>query len=58
MTIVKQPSEEVAWYALPAADVAAQMRVDVDQGLGTGEAERRLEEYGPNELPTECRRRR
>jgi P-type Ca2+ transporter type 2C len=53
MTIVKQPSEDVAWYALSAADVAGQMGVDPDRGLDDIQVQRRLEDYGPNELPTE-----
>jgi Ca2+-transporting ATPase len=43
----------LAWYALSAQDVTAQMGVDADQGLAAAEVERRLGEYGPNELPTE-----
>jgi Ca2+-transporting ATPase len=43
----------LAWYALSAQDVMAQMDVDADQGLAGAEVERRLAEYGPNELPTE-----
>src|SRR5690348_10648079 len=43
----------LAWYALSAEDVTAQMDVDADQGLTGAEVERRLAEYGPNELPTE-----
>jgi P-type Ca2+ transporter type 2C len=53
MTIVKQPAENVAWYALSAQDVAGQLDVDPDVGQDAHQAERRLEEYGPNELPTE-----
>ncbi|MGP0025762.1 MAG: HAD-IC family P-type ATPase, partial [Streptosporangiaceae bacterium] len=53
MTTVQHPAENLAWYALPAEDVAGQMGVDPDAGLDTAEAERRLAEYGPNELPTE-----
>jgi P-type Ca2+ transporter type 2C len=53
MTIVKQPSEGVAWYALSAEDVAGQVGVNPDHGLEAGEVQRRLEEYGPNELPAE-----
>jgi P-type Ca2+ transporter type 2C len=52
-TPTKRPGENVHWYALSADDVAGQMGVDPDGGLGAGEPERRLEEYGPNELPTE-----
>jgi P-type Ca2+ transporter type 2C len=50
-TTTKQPSENAPWYALPAQDVTARMGVDPDDGLAAGEAERRLGEYGPNELP-------
>ncbi|HEY7431133.1 MAG TPA: HAD-IC family P-type ATPase, partial [Streptosporangiaceae bacterium] len=54
MTTTKPPpAEDVAWYALSPADVAQQVGVDPDQGLGTGDAAQRLAEYGPNELPTE-----
>ena len=53
MTTVQQPAENLAWYALPAEDVAGQMGVDPDAGLDTGEAERRLATYGSNQLPTE-----
>jgi P-type Ca2+ transporter type 2C len=53
MTTVQQPAENLAWYAVPSADVARQLGVDLDAGLDAGEVARRLEEYGPNELPTE-----
>ncbi|MGO9195033.1 MAG: cation-transporting P-type ATPase, partial [Streptosporangiaceae bacterium] len=53
MTTVQQPAENLAWYALSAEDAAGQMGVDPDDGLGAGEAERRLAQYGPNELPAE-----
>ena len=53
MTTVQQPAENLAWYALSAQAAAGQMGVDPDQGLDAGEAERRLAEYGPNELATE-----
>ena len=49
----EHPGRPVAWYALPARDVTAQMGVDADHGLAVAEVERRLGEYGPNELPTE-----
>jgi len=53
MTTVQHPAENLAWYALSAQDVAGQLGVDPDDGLDAHAAERRLEEYGPNELPTE-----
>jgi P-type Ca2+ transporter type 2C len=49
----RQPEENVPWYALPAQDVTAQLGVEADGGLAAAEAERRLGEYGPNELPSE-----
>ena len=49
----EHPGRPVAWYALSARDVTAQMGVDADQGLAVAEVERRLVEYGPNQLPTE-----
>jgi P-type Ca2+ transporter type 2C len=52
-TPTKHPGDNVRWYALSAEDVADQMGVNPDNGLEAGEAGRRLEEYGPNELPTE-----
>jgi P-type Ca2+ transporter type 2C len=53
MTTTKQPAEHAAWYALSAAEAARAMNVEPDQGLGAGEVQHRLAEYGPNELPTE-----
>jgi P-type Ca2+ transporter type 2C len=52
-TTIKQPGGDVAWYALSAQDVTAQLGVDADEGLTAAEVERRLGEYGPNELATE-----
>jgi P-type Ca2+ transporter type 2C len=53
MTTVEHPTEDVAWYAQSAADAAGRMGVDPDRGLDADEIQRRLAEYGPNELPTE-----
>src|SRR6516162_11496548 len=52
-TTVEQPGDRLAWYALSAQDVTAQLGVDEDAGLTVAEVDRRLAEYGPNELPTE-----
>ncbi|MGI5819321.1 MAG: cation-translocating P-type ATPase [Armatimonadota bacterium] len=38
------------WNSLDAADVLDQLGADPRQGLASDEAERRLEEFGPNEL--------
>src|SRR5215471_17365550 len=53
MTTIEQPTKDVAWYALSVEDAARRMNVDPDQGLDADEVQRRLAEYGPNELPTE-----
>src|ERR1044072_9097079 len=53
MTTVQHPAENLAPYALSAQDVTAQMGVDADEGLTAAEVDRRLAEYGPNELPKE-----
>ena len=53
MTTLQHPAENLAWYALSAQDVAGQLDVNPDDGLDVHQAERRLEEYGPNALPSE-----
>jgi P-type Ca2+ transporter type 2C len=53
MTMVKQPGETTAWYALSAEDAAGQIGVDPNRGLDANEVTRRLAQYGPNELATE-----
>jgi Ca2+-transporting ATPase len=53
-TTIEQPAGGgLTWYALSAQDVTAQLGVDAGEGLAAAEVERRLAEYGPNELPTE-----
>ena len=52
-TTVEQPGDRLVWYALSAQDVTTQLGVDADTGLTVAEVDRRLAEYGPNELPTE-----
>jgi Ca2+-transporting ATPase len=52
-TTIEPPGGGLAWYALSARDVTAQMGVDADAGLTVAEVHRRQAEYGPNELPTE-----
>jgi len=45
------PAEaDASWYALAPAEVAAELKVDPVGGLSTGEAQQRLQEYGPNAL--------
>jgi P-type Ca2+ transporter type 2C len=46
-----EPTQEQAkWYALPAAAVAQQLKVDPAKGLTSAEAQQRLQQYGRNEL--------
>ena len=52
-TTTEHPGGDVAWYALSAQDVTAQLGVHADEGLTAAEVERRLAQYGANELPTE-----
>jgi Ca2+-transporting ATPase len=53
MTTAKQQIVQVAWYALPEEEAARRMGVDPGHGLGADEAQQRLAEHGPNELPRE-----
>jgi P-type Ca2+ transporter type 2C len=53
MTTTKPPAADIAWYTQSAEAAVGQMGVDPGQGLGADDVERRLAEYGPNELPTE-----
>ncbi len=46
-------TRDVAWHALGADEAAERLSVDPDQGLDAGEVDRRLAQYGPNELRTE-----
>ncbi len=43
----------LAWHAMEKADVLSALETDED-GLSQEEARRRLDEYGPNELPSEA----
>ncbi len=38
------------WYAMPAEAVAQQLGVDPAKGLSAAEAQKRLQQYGPNKL--------
>jgi Ca2+-transporting ATPase len=53
MTAIEQTTPKVEWHSRSADEVAAELGVDPDQGLDSAEAERRLTQYGPNELPKE-----
>jgi Ca2+-transporting ATPase len=53
MTTIEQSTSKAAWHSRPAGDVSAELGVDPERGLDAGEVERRLSQYGPNELPKE-----
>jgi Ca2+-transporting ATPase len=53
MTVTEPKATETLWHSVSAPEVTAGLGVDPDQGLDAGEVERRLREYGPNELPKE-----
>jgi Ca2+-transporting ATPase len=53
MSTIEQSTREQAWYALDARESAAALSVDIDAGLASEEATRRLTTYGPNQLTTE-----
>lgn len=54
MTTTSQPADRTAWHTLESTAVARELGVDPDEGLSAEEVQRRLEEYGPNQLPTEA----
>ena len=56
MSVTAQPTPEVSWYSVAAQDAAGQLGVDPTAGLDSGEVDRRLAEYGPNELRRSRRR--
>ncbi len=43
----------VVWHRMSAGDAARELAVDPELGLDADEAQRRLAEYGPNQLTTE-----
>ncbi|NMC15147.1 MAG: hypothetical protein GYA40_00690, partial [Chloroflexi bacterium] len=40
----------VSWHALTIEEVLSKLHVELERGLSTEEATRRLERFGPNEL--------
>lgn len=44
------------WFNQSTEDVLAQLEVDLEHGLTSEEAARRLEQYGPNKLPDQKRK--
>ncbi len=48
----EQAPEKTDWYALSVPEVEEPLDTDIENGLSSEEAQRRLEEYGPNEIET------
>ena len=53
MVAMIRPDGDVSWHSMTPDAVTSRLEVDSAQGLDETEAERRLAEYGPNELPSE-----
>jgi len=53
MAIVEPTTTEVDWYSLSVDGVVDRVGTDTEQGLATDEVERRLAQFGPNQIPTE-----
>src|SRR3954453_22434778 len=50
MVMTQGAEVEPSWFALPVDDVVARLDVEVERGLDSDEIERRLAEYGRNEI--------
>ena len=52
--LTQEPEDDletnVSWHALATEEVLNKLHVDLERGLSTEEAKRRLERFGPNEL--------
>jgi Ca2+-transporting ATPase len=58
MTTVQQPTDQpteprTRWYSLSPSEALTNLDVEQEQGLAQAEVERRLAEYGPNEVASE-----
>ena len=53
MTTSEQTITEAPWYALSADDTVARLAVEAGNGLDADEVQRRLTQYGPNEIAVE-----
>lgn len=49
----EKSAENSSWYSLTATEVVQKLAVDAREGLDSGQARQRLEEYGANRLPEE-----
>jgi Ca2+-transporting ATPase len=53
MTANTVTTDAPEWHVLDVNEITERLRVDAEQGLSADEAQRRLAEFGPNQLPTE-----
>ena len=53
MTTVEQTGAETSWYSLSVDDVVERLDTASEQGLAQAEVQRRLAQYGPNEIAEE-----
>jgi P-type Ca2+ transporter type 2C len=53
MTVTVESTSAVDWHTVSVDEAAAQLTVDVAQGLSPEEAAQRVVTFGPNSLPTE-----
>ena len=53
MAMIKPDTAEASWYAMSVGDVVARVGVDAEDGLDADEVQRRLAEFGRNEIATE-----
>ncbi len=52
----EEKKKKERWHSMDAEGVLKKIDVDPDEGLSSDEAKKRLEDYGPNELPKEKKR--
>ena len=53
MVMVEPPTADVDWHSLPVDEVLERVGVDPASGLDAGEVQRRLAQYGRNEVAGE-----
>jgi P-type Ca2+ transporter type 2C len=53
MAMIEQATADPSWHALSVDDVLARVGADAQQGLGPDEVQKRLAQFGRNEIATE-----
>jgi magnesium-transporting ATPase (P-type) len=49
--VTNKAAEDISWHAVPAGEVAGRLSTDINTGLDSAEADKRLRDHGPNRLP-------